>query len=324
MAKTSDQGQGASAESKKHAQAKKAKKDKKANRNKGLVRRRITFGLILAAVVGGLLWLDYTQKKAYGLGVLAIVAVPLGLAEVFRMLDAVERVSGRALAYIGAAAVVLLQIARRDGGATAIPPDVDFLVLIGVVMGILFVNLAKKPTQKRLVAIALAVLGTLYVVGLGSFALRVRYLTDLTSGRVRALDLGFTLLCFSIVMAKGTDICAFFVGRALGRRKMIPWISPGKTWAGAVGAVVGGVAIAAGFMVWTDLGRVFPWWGAALLGILLALVTMTGDLCESLIKRGTAVKDSGRLVPEFGGVLDIIDSILFVLPVVYVAALIAL
>src|SRR5690606_24094247 len=123
-------------------------------------------------------------------------------------------------------------------------------------------------------------------------AMRVRYLDELLPAalRLEAPDVGAAALLFAILAAKGTDIVAFFTGRALGRRKLIPHISPGKTVAGGVGALVAGAVITAAFALLTDLRVVFPWWACAPLGILIGVTAMVGDLVESLIKRSTAVK----------------------------------
>jgi phosphatidate cytidylyltransferase len=140
---------------------------------------------------------------------------------------------------------------------------------------------------------------------------------------LRRTNIGYAAILYLVLAAKGTDMFAFFAGRFLGKRKLIPWISPGKTWAGGVGGLAGCVGITYAFLTYSDLGRVFNWRAALPLGIIVGLSAMAGDLVESLLKRSTAVKDSGGLVPEFGGVLDIIDCILFAAPTIYVAALLA-
>jgi phosphatidate cytidylyltransferase len=117
---------------------------------------------------------------------------------------------------------------------------------------------------------------------------------------------------------------AFFTGRFLGKRKLIPWISPGKTWAGGLGGLAGAVLITAAFARWSSLGQVIGWSAVLPVGILMGASATAGDLVESLLKRSSAVKDSGGLVPEFGGVLDIIDCILFVAPTIYLTVLLAL
>jgi phosphatidate cytidylyltransferase len=115
----------------------------------------------------------------------------------------------------------------------------------------------------------------------------------------------------------GFDAAAFFTGHYLGRHKLAPRISPAKTWEGACGGLV--LSIAAGLLLTVGpLG--VPWYLAILLGILLGVAAVLGDLAESLIKRQTHVKDSGQIMPGHGGMLDRIDSLLFAVVVVYVFA----
>jgi phosphatidate cytidylyltransferase len=94
---------------------------------------------------------------------------------------------------------------------------------------------------------------------------------------------------------------------------MIPHISPGKTWEGLAGGIFGAVAAAVALSGILKMG----WLPAVLLGLLICAAAVTGDLCESLLKRAAGVKDSGNVIPGHGGVLDRVDSILFVLPAVF-------
>lgn len=109
------------------------------------------------------------------------------------------------------------------------------------------------------------------------------------------------------------DTGAYLVGSMVGRHKMIPHISPGKTWEGLGGAVLGAVVAA---LALSGILKIV-WWEAILLGFLICVAAVSGDLCESLLKRAAGVKDSGNVIPGHGGVLDRIDSILFVLLAVY-------
>jgi phosphatidate cytidylyltransferase len=126
-----------------------------------------------------------------------------------------------------------------------------------------------------------------------------------------------------LLVLLGTAACdtgAYFVGSAVGRHKLIPHISPGKTWeglaGGALGAVLAAVALAG------VLGTSGP--QAVALGLVVCAAAVLGDLAESLIKRAAGVKDSGNIVPGHGGILDRMDSILFVLPAVYWFARVAM
>lgn len=115
----------------------------------------------------------------------------------------------------------------------------------------------------------------------------------------------------------GFDSAAFFSGRYWGKHKMAPAISPAKTWEGAFGGFI--LSIAAGLLLTVNpLG--VPWYLAIVLGVLIGIAAVLGDLAESLIKRQTHVKDSGQLMPGHGGMLDRIDSLLFAVIVVYLFA----
>jgi phosphatidate cytidylyltransferase len=123
-------------------------------------------------------------------------------------------------------------------------------------------------------------------------------------------------LALAIFVPKFCDIGAYFTGRFLGRNRMSPILSPKKTWEGAVGGVLAGALVA------VAIDRVAgpvtsSWWSAAALGLALAIAGILGDLAESLIKRDAMRKDASQVMPGFGGVLDVIDSILFAAPVTY-------
>jgi phosphatidate cytidylyltransferase len=115
----------------------------------------------------------------------------------------------------------------------------------------------------------------------------------------------------------GFDSAAFFSGRYLGRHRLAPHISPGKTWEGVFGGLVLSI-VAALLLTVIPLG--VPWYLAVVLGVLIGAFAVLGDLAESLIKRQTHVKDSGQFMPGHGGLLDRIDSLLFAIIVVYLFA----
>ena len=130
-------------------------------------------------------------------------------------------------------------------------------------------------------------------------------------------DAGPWLIAWMFVLVWAADIGAYFTGRALGRRRLAPRVSPGKTWEGALGGTVLAVA-GASLLAWGLGWAALPWW--VVLAAVLAVVAILGDLFESAIKRARDVKDSGGLLPGHGGVLDRIDSTLAVAPVFALAA----
>ena len=123
------------------------------------------------------------------------------------------------------------------------------------------------------------------------------------------------LLFFALALNWAGDSTAYYVGRAFGKHRLAPIVSPKKSWEGAVGSVLGSVLF--GLLY---LGHFMPqiaWWNVVLMAVVANVAGQFGDLAESAMKRGAGVKDSGNLLPGHGGILDRVDSSLFALPVVY-------
>ena len=141
---------------------------------------------------------------------------------------------------------------------------------------------------------------------------------------------GPALLVFLMVCVWAGDIAAFYIGRAFGKRKLAPRLSPGKTWLGSVASIAGSM-LAAGLVVYiadtltargnTVLHISQPLWQSLLLAAILNIAAQLGDLLESAIKRGAGVKDSGTMLPGHGGILDRIDALLVAAPVLWFALL---
>lgn len=122
---------------------------------------------------------------------------------------------------------------------------------------------------------------------------------------------GLEHVLWLLLVVWATDVCAYFVGRTFGGPRLAPRISPGKTWSGLLGGM-GGAGLLGGLAAWLA-GAGF--WFAAGMGTVLAVVAQAGDLFESTLKRRAGVKDSGRLIPGHGGLLDRIDGLAFAVPV---------
>jgi phosphatidate cytidylyltransferase len=171
-----------------------------------------------------------------------------------------------------------------------------------------------RQSHDAIVHIAGTVLATLYLGGLAWFIMAIRVKHSPRTGGFH----GTTWVILSmLLMVKSTDIGAYFGGRALGKHKLIPWLSPGKTWEGLFcGLLTAGIigAICSGNGRW--LPHV-PWWKGFVFGVIIGFVGQLGDLLESMMKRDADVKDSSSMVPGFGGILDIIDSPLVAAPFAY-------
>jgi len=178
------------------------------------------------------------------------------------------------------------------------------LLLISLVA--LAVQVFHDNVQGSLVSWALTVAGGIYI------GFSISYFIKL-----RAMDRGMYWLILALL---GTWICdsgAYFIGRSFGKRKLAPKISPKKTWEGAIGGFVTGilsVVLLGHLLLDISMGYGF------ILGVFLVIAATLGDLAESVIKRQIGVKDSSTLIPGHGGVLDRIDSLLFVVPTVYCGA----
>ena len=135
---------------------------------------------------------------------------------------------------------------------------------------------------------------------------------------LRGLDRGEWWIILALTVTWLNDTGAYFAGRAFGRRKLYPRISPSKTWEGAIGGAAGSI-LGALIVQQFWLPRL-PAWGAALVGVGAAVLGPIGDLSESMLKRAFGAKDSGRLLPGHGGILDRIDALLFNAPFVLLCA----
>lgn len=171
----------------------------------------------------------------------------------------------------------------------------------------------RGPGGRPLAAVAVTVFAVLYAPGLLCFAIVLRH----PAGVGLESGTGTALLFFPLALTWIGDTAAMGAGKLIGGPKLAPALSPGKTWAGAVGGLVATVAAAWAYAVWIldPLGRPLPLLGALLAGVLISVAGQVGDLAESLLKREVGVKDSSSLIPGHGGMLDRIDSLLFVLPV---------
>ncbi|MFO7773722.1 MAG: phosphatidate cytidylyltransferase [Dehalococcoidia bacterium] len=187
-------------------------------------------------------------------------------------------------------------------------PDV-LPITITAVMLISLIWLLRRPSREGAFGNwAWTIVGALYVGWMLSFWLNLRGLED---GR------NWVYLAMLTIFANDTG--AFFIGRARGRHKLAPAMSPAKTWEGAIGGLISAIVGAMVIAIILDVisPYTFEYWQIVGLGFLVGLFAQLGDLVESLLKRNMGVKESGNLLPGHGGILDRFDSIIFVGAVVY-------
>ena len=169
-------------------------------------------------------------------------------------------------------------------------------------LGLLLYQYFRYGTSEVLANCGASYFSIIYLGLLGAFALGVR------------IDFGPWALLMYIFVVKSADIGAYSIGSIFGRHKFSPVISPGKSWEGMAGAVVTAIVVAILFAVICDI---MVWWLAVIFGSCFAFLGQMGDLAESMIKRDAKQKDSASMVPGFGGILDILDSLLPAAPFAY-------
>ncbi len=196
-------------------------------------------------------------------------------------------------------------------GSPARVNDFETSFLILFVLGLSVWQLAARRSASGLVAIAVTLFGLMYVPWLLNFIQKINFFPGIG-------DQGKFYVLYFIVVTKFSDTGAYVVGSLIGRHKMMPRVSPGKTWEGFSGAVV--VSMAASLVFANLLGGHMPGMRplhAVVLGVLLGIGAVIGDLIESLFKREAGLKDSGKFFPGIGGILDLLDSLLFNAPIMY-------
>ncbi len=169
------------------------------------------------------------------------------------------------------------------------------------------------PFDKMILSVGATVLGVLYVALLGGHLISVRM--GFTESAPGSYTLSTHLLSFFFLVLMGSDTGAYYAGRAFGKHKLAPTISPGKTWEGAVGGMLSSLLLAtlAHYWFFPEL----PLKAALPLAAVMNVLGVVGDLTESALKRGANAKDAASLLPGHGGFLDRLDSLLFNAPLIY-------
>jgi phosphatidate cytidylyltransferase len=284
-----------------------------------MLRTRLWMGALLIAAAAGVLVVDQRFEPWYPFLLLLVLGLSLlACFELRHLLGAGPRPPA-AICYTAVSALVLANWPAHLARTLSLPWDLDPWhwisgVFAGVVLAAFLVEMATfREPGGCVTRIALAVWIAAYLGLLPSFLLQLRWQDGPADG---GGNLGTLALALAIFVPKSCDIGAYFTGRLLGRHRMTPVLSPKKTWEGAAGGLTTSVLAAIGIHA---LGPVFRGgaWAAAGFGLTVGLAGMLGDLAESLIKRDCRRKDASQVVPGFGGVLDVVDAVLFAAPVAY-------
>lgn len=279
------------------------------------IKHRLLSGFSIAGILFAAFFFLPDAGIPFALAALAAIMV----LEFYQMTSAAGVANFRIYGTIGVVALVFVTWVSgvRNGGAA--DGAWDSLVLFLITIGIFLRQFPQKNNPHPLRTIGGTLFGILYVGLLWNFLTKL-----LLFGRPTVVEgiywPGRWLLLYAVFAAKFTDIGAYLVGCLFGRHKLIPRISPGKSWEGVFGGVLVGTLVGTLF-VWALRGFFAPlgltWTRALPLGVFLSICAVVGDLTESLFKRAANVKDSGGVIPGMGGILDVLDSILFTAPAVY-------
>ena len=240
---------------------------------------------------------------------IAALGLSAGLFEFFTLTKKLELKADASIAYLGAAAFFVAFL--FDAPAKA--PDLLILTFALFLISTLITQTFRfqKDFSKMLVGIGVTVLGVLYVAFLGGFiaAMRVGFENALVP------YLSTKLLAFFFLVVMGADVGGYYVGKYLGKFKLIPKVSPNKTWEGVIGGLVLSSAFAA--LATATFFPELPFQFSIPLAIVMSVIGLFGDLAESAMKRGSNAKDAASILPGHGGFLDRLDSLLFNAPLLY-------
>jgi phosphatidate cytidylyltransferase len=276
-------------------------------------RRLLSFVMLWAILLVSLFSKNRLISDSVFLLIIAFLAVT-GLAEFYGLVEKRDLVCFKGWGIFGGLLLMIGTFLNLTGviGRTGSPARVNdfetsFLILF--VLGLCLRQFFSKSNTAGILAISTTLFGLMYVPWLLNFIQKINFFPGVD---------GHYYLLYFVVITKFSDTGAYLVGSLIGRHKMIPRISPGKTWEGFAGAL--GVSVLSSFLFVYYLGdrmAGMTWTHAVILGLLLGLAAVVGDLIESIFKREAGVKDSGKFFPGIGGILDLLDSLLFNAPIMY-------
>jgi len=245
-------------------------------------------------------WVMLFFLPAWTFCVLVTTLIGFALYEFFTMLEKKEIFVNK---YFGLIAGVFIPIATHLQLGEHYSNLEPFMIVMACLFTVILQFIRRAHTKDHLTNIALTLFALFYISWFLSFFIKIKFLPD-----------GAYLVSFLVLTTKAGDVGAYFIGKKLGKSALIPRISPKKTKEGAIGGLLS--SMAAAFLCKSFLPD-FSFLEVLLLGFLLGIIGQVGDLAESLFKRDFDFKDSGRRLPGLGGVLDMIDSLLFTAPIFY-------
>ena len=263
----------------------------------------VALPLLFAAII--LPW--WVPEAVWIFVVLAVLALAAGLFEFFSLTKKMELKADAAMGYFGAAILRLAFVVDAPAKAPELLLLAVALFLIALLISQCF--RFQNDFTKMLTGIGVTLLGVLYLAFLGGFLIATRVGFESVPG------LSTKLLLFFFIVIFGSDSGAYFAGKALGKHKLVPKISPGKTWEGLIGGILAAAAMGA-LCTWAFFPELSYQFSIALAAV-MAVVGVLGDLTESAIKRGAGAKDAATILPGHGGLLDRLDSLLFNAPILY-------
>ena len=276
--------------------------------------RRLLSSIALWTVVIGAM---FSGNKLVSDGVFLVIMLTLagfGLVEFYGLAEKRGLVCFKEWGIFGGLLLIVSTFFYLSGvlGAHEAPAkanDFETSLLIIFVLGLCVRQFFSRTNTAGMLAIATTLFGLMYVPWLLNFIQKINFFPKAN---------GTFYVFYFILVTKFSDTGAYAVGSLIGRHKMIPRISPGKTWEGFGGAVALSTLTSVVFAHF--VGERLPgmtWKHAVALGVLLGTTAVIGDLIESLFKREAGVKDSGQYFPGIGGILDLLDSLLFNAPIMY-------
>jgi len=278
--------------------------------------RRLTSTAILWSVIlfaifsGNKLLSDYAF-----IGIMALLSA-VGLSEFYGLVERRGLVCFKYWGVFGGVLLMCGSFAHSQGWlgeyrAPAAVNDFETSFLILFVLGLCVRQFVSRSNTAGILAISTTLFGLMYVPWLMNFIQKINFFPGIEGN-------GKFYVLYFILVTKFSDTGAYCVGSLIGRHKMIPRISPGKTWEGFGGAIIVSTAASLTFAHFAQ--KHLPGmnaYHAIVLGVVLSSTAVVGDLIESLFKREAGVKDSGNFFPGIGGILDLLDSLLFNAPIMY-------